>query len=82
MRYARPTYFVAVPRVWEKIEEGIKLQGAKNSNWLKSKIVTWAKAKGAAGTFAEYHKNAETPAMWGMAKKLFFSKVKDALGLD
>ncbi len=48
MKQVRPTYFMGVPRVWEKIQE--KLQaGAKNVTGFKRKISTWAKGIGLRG---------------------------------
>jgi len=52
LKEARPTFFFSVPRVWEKIEEKMKLIAASNG-WLKTKIATWAKRIGPEGTFAE-----------------------------
>ena len=36
LKEARPTFFFSVPRVWEKIEEKMKVMGAKNNFLLKS----------------------------------------------
>ena len=30
LKYAKPTFFFSVPRVWEKMEEALKKAGAKN----------------------------------------------------
>ena len=43
----KPTIFLGVPRVWEKIAEKIKAVGARVTGF-KKKIATWAKAKGLA----------------------------------
>jgi len=82
LKTARPTFFFGVPRVWEKMMEGIKAVGAKNTG-LKKSVATWAKNIGAT-----YWKNHQTggsgavPAGYGIAKKIVFSKVRLALGLD
>lgn len=76
----QPTWFFGVPRVWEKIEEGLKKVAAQNG-WLKTKIATWAKSMGAEGTYAEEN-GKSTPFMWGLAKKLVFHKVRVGLGFN
>ena len=45
MREVRPTAFMGVPRVWEKMQERMKAVGAKSSA-LKRRIGTWAKVVG------------------------------------
>jgi long-chain-fatty-acid--CoA ligase ACSBG len=45
LQWARPTYFLAVPRVWEKMEEKIKDIGASKGKLLQS-ISSWAKNLG------------------------------------
>ena len=47
LQWARPTYFLAVPRVWEKMEEKLKEIGASKGSILTS-ISSWAKGLGAA----------------------------------
>ncbi|XP_003492113.1 very long-chain-fatty-acid--CoA ligase bubblegum isoform X1 [Bombus impatiens] len=76
----RPTIFVGVPRVWEKIY--FKLQSEINTGFIKSSIVSWATSQG-------YHynvnkMNGNDHKHWGyiFAKWLIFNKIKTALGLD
>lgn len=45
LREARPTGFLGVPRVWEKMQERMKAVGAKGSP-LKKRVADWAKAIG------------------------------------
>lgn len=52
MLACRPTTFLCVPRVWEKIEERITAIGAETTG-LKRKIADWAKSKAIQGTNAE-----------------------------
>ncbi len=80
LREARPTFFFAVPRVWEKIQAGIQAAGAQNPP-LKKKIAAWARAKGLAGGYAE-QRGESKPFGYGLANKLVFSKVREKLGLD
>jgi len=78
----RPTLFLGVPRVWEKIAEKMKAVGAAMPDGLKKNISTWAK-----GIMLEHQKNClvggtgETPWGFTVASKLLF-KAKEALGLD
>ena len=80
LREVRPTIFLAVPRVWEKIQAKIQAAAANNSG-LKKKIGAWARGIGLRGGYA-MQQDKPLPLFWGVADKLVFSKVKDALGLD
>jgi long-subunit acyl-CoA synthetase (AMP-forming) len=80
LREVRPTIFLGVPRVWEKIQGKMQAAGAKNTG-LKKKIATWARGVGLRGGYA-IQRNKPLPLFWGVADKLVFSKVKEALGLD
>ena len=45
MREVRPTAFMGVPRVWEKMQEKMKSVGAKSST-VRRKVAVWAKGVG------------------------------------
>ncbi|XP_043265551.1 very long-chain-fatty-acid--CoA ligase bubblegum isoform X1 [Colletes gigas] len=78
---ARPTVFLSIPRVWEKIYE--KMQATARSNGvIKTWIASWAKAQGLYYNFNKM--NGNDVKHWGylFAKWLVFNKVKAALGLD
>lgn len=75
-----PTFFVGVPRVWEKIQAKMMTAGAQNP-WLKKKIAAWARKKGLEAAYAR-QEGKPYPAFYGLADKLVFSKVKEKLGLD
>lgn len=45
LKEARPTCFLGVPRVWEKMQDSIKAIGAKASP-LRRTVALWAKSKG------------------------------------
>eukprot|EP00808_Paulinella_micropora_P002732 g81620.t1 len=82
MQQVRPTIFFGVPRVWEKIEEGIMKKGASTTG-LKKAISTWAKDIGAT----RYQNisvggSGGDPLMYSVANHIVFSKVKQVLGLD
>jgi long-chain-fatty-acid--CoA ligase ACSBG len=77
----RPTIFLGVPRVWEKIAEKMKAIGASTKG-LKKKISTWAKAKSLEhGANCLMGGNGEFPEWHGLADVLLH-KIKQKLGLD
>ena len=80
LREVRPTLFVGVPRVWEKIQATMTAAGAQNP-WLKKKIAAWARKKGLEGAYA-LQEGGPRPPLYGLARKLVFSKVREKLGLD
>lgn len=45
LKEARPTAFMGVPRVWEKMQERMKSVGAKSST-VRRKVAAWAKDVG------------------------------------
>jgi long-subunit acyl-CoA synthetase (AMP-forming) len=80
LREVRPHYFLAVPRVWEKIQEKIMAAGAKNPP-LKKKIAAWARRQGLVGGYADQQRIAKSP-LYAVANALVFKKVRKTLGLD
>ena len=80
LKEVRPTIFLAVPRVWEKIQAKMVAAG-KDTKGIKRKLVDWAKAKGLQAGYAAQDGKA-APAFSGVAEKLVWSKVRTALGLD
>ena len=80
LREARPHFFFAVPRVWEKMQAGIQAAGAQNPP-LKKKIAAWARGVGLEAGRAE-QKGGRRPFLYPLAHKLVFSKVRERLGLD
>jgi long-subunit acyl-CoA synthetase (AMP-forming) len=76
----RPTVFMGVPRVWEKIQAKMMAAGT-NAPPLRKKLVAWARKTGLAGGFAE-QRQAKKPLLYPLAKKLVFDKVRQRLGLD
>jgi long-subunit acyl-CoA synthetase (AMP-forming) len=80
LREVKPTLFVAVPRVWEKIQAKMVAAGAQNSK-LKKMIASWARKQGLAGGYAD-QRGAAKPMLYGLADRLVFSKVRDKLGFD
>lgn len=45
LKEVRPTAFMGVPRVWEKMQEKMKAVGAKSST-VRRKVAAWAKDVG------------------------------------
>lgn len=80
LREVRPTLFVGVPRVWEKIQAKMVAAGAQNSG-LKKKIAAWARRKGLANGYGR-QEGKPAPSFFNLAHKLVFSKVHERLGLD
>ena len=80
LQAARPTLFVGVPRVYEKIEEKMKSIGASVTG-LKKKIGTWAKGVAYRGNQNKLE-GKSMPCGWTLAHLLVLNKVRKALGLD
>ncbi|XP_056314506.1 long-chain-fatty-acid--CoA ligase ACSBG2-like isoform X1 [Danio aesculapii] len=81
LREVRPTRFLGVPRVWEKMQEAMKAVG-KNSSVMKRIISDWAKVIGLQASYNTM--NGVSSAPWGftLANILVFNNVRKALGLD
>ncbi|XP_043968787.1 long-chain-fatty-acid--CoA ligase ACSBG2-like [Gambusia affinis] len=81
LKEARPTGFLGVPRVWEKIQESMKAVGAKGSA-LRKRVADWAKAIGLQYTYSAM--NGENSVPWGfmLANSLVFKRIRGELGLD
>lgn len=52
LKEVRPTAFMGVPRVWEKMQEKMKAVGAKSST-LRKKVAAWAKDVGLQNNLAK-----------------------------
>jgi len=82
LQVCKPTVFLGVPLVWEKIADRIRAIGAETTG-VKKMIATWAKEKGLA-----YAKNCQLggsgskPFGYGLADSLVLSKIKANLGLQ
>lgn len=76
LQWCRPTQFMGVPRIYEKIMEKMLEIGRENSP-MKKKIA--ASAKEAS---LNYHSTKKGSAKYQMFQKIVFSKVKNNLGLD
>jgi len=76
----RPTLFMGVPRVWEKIQAKMVAAGA-NAKPVQKKIAAWARRVGLESGYAE-QKGEARPLLRPIAKKLVFDKVRERLGLN
>uniref|UniRef100_A0A4W3KC00 Long-chain-fatty-acid--CoA ligase ACSBG2 n=1 Tax=Callorhinchus milii TaxID=7868 RepID=A0A4W3KC00_CALMI len=81
MREVRPTAFMGVPRVWEKMQEKMKTVGAKSST-VRRKVASWAKDVGLQTNLNRMNGNMSQPLNFRVAKKLVFKRVRKALGLS
>lgn len=81
MKEVRPTSFLGVPRVWEKMQEKMKAAGAKASP-MRRRVADWAKSIGLQYNYSAM--NGENAVPWGftLANSLVFKKVRAVLGLD
>jgi long-chain-fatty-acid--CoA ligase ACSBG len=87
LQQIRPTFLFGVPRVWEKIMDGMKAKGVNNSI-VKRKIVDMAKwvalnrntnLETSGGNYNGIHSKL---GLYSLFNKLVYSKVKTVLGLD
>ncbi|WP_348266800.1 long-chain fatty acid--CoA ligase [Edaphobacter paludis] len=78
MKALKPTIFVAVPRVYEKIRQAV--EGKSAASPVKSKILSWALATGKG--HRQETLEGKTPAGmgWKLANKLVFGKIREAFG--
>src|SRR5690606_7429086 len=80
--HARPTIFLGVPRVWEKLEAALRARLA-GATGLKAKLARWARETELECFRADLER--ETPAMplrRKLARRLVVDKIRTALGLD
>ncbi|MCM2256834.1 MAG: long-chain fatty acid--CoA ligase [Vicinamibacteria bacterium] len=80
LREVRPTMFLGVPRVYEKMQAAMLAAGA-NAPALRRRLVAWARSVGAAHGPA-IACGAPAPFAWRLADKLVYSKVRERLGFD
>lgn len=84
LQEVRPTLFFGVPRVWERFYNGVVATLAETTG-PRAKIADWA--MGIGRQVSDLRNRGEEPsgllaAQYNVANRLFFSKVKGALGLD
>ena len=78
MREIRPTVFVGVPRVFEKIRQEVERRAALSP--VKKRLLAWAIGLGTAHRDTVYDGRRPSSLMWKLASKLVYSKVREAFG--
>ncbi len=78
MREVRPTVFVGVPRVFEKIRQEVERRAALSP--VKKRILAWAIHCGSAHRDTVYDGRRPSSLRWKLADKLAYSKVREAFG--
>ena len=78
MKAVRPTIFVAVPRVYEKIRQAVEAKSAASA--VKSRILSWAIAMGKKHRAETLAGKAPSGLGAKLADKLVFSKIREAFG--
>ncbi|CAK4670604.1 unnamed protein product, partial [Aphanomyces euteiches] len=82
LKEVRPTYFLSVPRVFEKMYERMSELG-RSATGARKMISNWAKEIGTTKTRqSEFGQGDGVPCGYSLAQQLVFSKVREALGLD
>jgi len=75
------SFFMGVPRVYEKIAEKLKEMG-KSATPIKRAIATWAKSKGAEhSVLSQVGGNGRYPPMYALADSVILKMIKQNLGL-
>lgn len=80
LREVRPTAFLGVPRVWEKMQEQLESVTSKSSH-VKRYLLNWARSIGLQGNLSKMNGGA-VPFGWRLANSLIFKKIRIAMGLD
>ena len=76
MREIRPTVFVGVPRVFEKIRQEVERRAALSP--VKKRLLAWAIGVGARHGDTVYDGRKPSSGRWKLADKLAYSKVREA----
>jgi long-chain acyl-CoA synthetase len=78
MKAVRPTVFVGVPRVYEKIRQAVELKSSASP--VKKRILAWALGVGARHAENVYRGELPSALNWKIARKLVYCKVCEAFG--
>ena len=82
LKFVQPNIFLGVPRVWEKIEEKMRLIG-KNGNIFVKIISKYSKKIGLIGAYNKsFDGNKKIPLFYNLINKLIFSTIKSKLGFN
>jgi long-chain acyl-CoA synthetase len=78
MREVKPSVFVGVPRVYEKIRQEVERRASLSP--IKKRMLRWAVGAGAGQMDTVYGGGQPTSTLWKLADKLVFAKVREAFG--
>jgi long-chain acyl-CoA synthetase len=78
MREIKPTVFVGVPRVYEKIRQEVERRAAESP--IKKRLLPFAVRMGAKHSDVVYGGGEPTNRAWKLANKVVYSKVREAFG--
>ena len=78
MKEIRPTFFVGVPRVYEKIRQAVEHKSAASP--IRKRLLALALKIGAAQSDEVYRGHMPSAFGWKLANKLVYSKVQEAFG--
>jgi len=78
LQQVRPTVFVGVPRVYEKIRQGVEQKSAISK--FKSRILAWALRQGEPRRELIHDRKRPGSLGWKMADKLVYAKIREAFG--
>ena len=78
MKEVRPTVFVGVPRVYEKIRQAVEQKASRSP--IKKRLIAWALRVGAQHGDTVYQGQKPSSFLWKLADKLVYSKVREAFG--
>lgn len=78
MKAVKPTVFVAVPRVYEKIRQAVAVKAGASK--VRSRLLRWAMRTGAAHRDEILAGKTPSSLAWVLANKLVFSKIRAAFG--
>jgi len=78
----RPSFFLGVPRVWEKFEAALRGKFSEATG-MKAKLLDWAMKTELAAFEEDARRGRQTEGFQRrMARKLVIGKIQEALGLD
>lgn len=81
LKDVRPTFFFGVPRVWEKVQEGIT-KIMKNLTGVKLSLFEWARKTASEQVHAQFRGSNRFSPSFDLAKLLVLNKIHRELGLD
>jgi len=78
MKEVRPTVFVGVPRVYEKIRQAVEQKASQSP--IKKRLLAWALGVGDRNRDTVYDGRQPASFFWKLANKLIYGKVREAFG--